>query len=193
MTSWRRRPGWQCRVTRWCWPRRRSRSTCSATIRRAAMPSPPRSGARRRVNPRRPGGCQLLTEKRVDDDRPAYSGTVIRGSLVRHAPDVPVAAAVRTDTGAMDLDTSAEGLIPGRPARAGGRVRVGVRLLDRPLTSYYLVLGITVLLLALGLVMVLSTSSAWSLAQGGSPYAGFQKQLLGAVVGLPLMWVAAKS
>ncbi len=93
----------------------------------------------------------------------------------------------------MDLDTSAEGLIPGRPARAGGRVRVGVRLLDRPLTSYYLVLGITVLLLALGLVMVLSTSSAWSLAQGGSPYAGFQKQLLGAVVGLPLMWVAAKS
>ena len=93
----------------------------------------------------------------------------------------------------MDLDTSAEGLIPGRPARASGRVTAGVRLLDRPLTSYYLVLGITVLLLALGLVMVLSTSSAWSLAQGGSPYAGFQKQLLGAVVGLPLMWVAAKS
>jgi cell division protein FtsW len=66
-------------------------------------------------------------------------------------------------------------------------------LLDRPLTSYYLVLGITVLLLALGLIMVLSTSSANALDAGGAPYAGFQKQLVGVVVGLPLMWAAAKS
>jgi cell division protein FtsW len=41
--------------------------------------------------------------------------------------------------------------------------------------------------------MVLSTSSAQSLVQGGSPYSGFQKQLVGVVVGLPLMWIAAKS
>jgi cell division protein FtsW len=74
-----------------------------------------------------------------------------------------------------------------------GRVMAALRLLDRPLTSYYLVLGITMLLLALGLVMVLSTSSAQSIAAGGSPYAGFQKQLIGVVVGLPLMWIAAKS
>ena len=33
-----------------------------------------------------------------------------------------------------------------------GRVSAALRLLDRPLTSYYLVLGITMLLLALGLV-----------------------------------------
>jgi cell division protein FtsW len=66
-------------------------------------------------------------------------------------------------------------------------------LLDRPLTSYYLVLGITFLLLVLGLVMVLSTSSAQAIAQGGSPYAGFQKQLVGVVIGLPLMWIAARS
>jgi cell division protein FtsW len=79
-----------------------------------------------------------------------------------------------------------------RPAR-GGRVTVGLRLLDRPLTSYYLVLGITVLLLVLGLVMVLSTSSAQAILQGGSPYGGFQKQLAGVVVGLPLMWIAARS
>jgi cell division protein FtsW len=77
------------------------------------------------------------------------------------------------------------------PARY--RAGAGVRLLDRPLTSYYLVLGITVLLLVLGLVMVLSTSSAQSLSQGGSPYRGFQKQLIGVAVGLPLMWIAAKS
>ena len=76
---------------------------------------------------------------------------------------------------------------------AGGRVRAALRLLDRPLTSYYLVLGITTLLLALGLVMVLSTSSATAIQQGGSPYAGFQKQLIGVLVGLVLMWIAAKS
>ncbi len=80
-----------------------------------------------------------------------------------------------------------------RTPSAAGRATAALRLLDRPLTSYYLVLGITMLLLALGLVMVLSTSSAQSIAQGGSPYAGFQKQLIGVVVGLPLMWIAAKS
>jgi cell division protein FtsW len=72
-------------------------------------------------------------------------------------------------------------------------VRGALRLLDRPLTSYYLILGITMLLLALGLVMVLSTSSATAIQAGGSPYAGFQKQLIGVMVGLVLMWIAAKS
>jgi cell division protein FtsW len=86
-----------------------------------------------------------------------------------------------------------DGAIPGDRARPRYRAMAGVRLLDRPLTSYYIVLGITVLLLVLGLVMVLSTSSAVYLSQGGSPYAGFQKQLVGALIGLPLMWVAAKS
>jgi cell division protein FtsW len=82
---------------------------------------------------------------------------------------------------------------PGRLQQADGRATAKLRLLDRPLTSYYLVLGITVLLLALGLVMVLSTSSAQAIILGGSPYAGFQKQLLGVVIGLPLMWIAARS
>jgi cell division protein FtsW len=74
-----------------------------------------------------------------------------------------------------------------------GRVSAALRLLDRPLTSYYLVLGITMLLLALGLVMVLSTSSATAIQAGASPYAGFQKQTIGVLVGLLLMWIAAKS
>jgi cell division protein FtsW len=86
-----------------------------------------------------------------------------------------------------------DGAIPGDRARPRYRAMAGVRLLDRPLTSYYIVLGITVLLLVLGLVMVLSTSSAVYLSQGGSPYAGFQKQLVGAMIGLPLMWIAARS
>jgi cell division protein FtsW len=66
-------------------------------------------------------------------------------------------------------------------------------LLDRPLTSYYLILGCTLLLLALGLAMVLSTSQALALDSGQPPYAVFQKQLLGAVGGLVLMWLAARA
>jgi len=66
-------------------------------------------------------------------------------------------------------------------------------LLDRPLTSYYLVLGITILLLVLGLVMVESTASVADLIDGLSPYTDFSKQLLGAAIGLPLMWLAARS
>ena len=79
--------------------------------------------------------------------------------------------------------------------RAGVRYRIGTwrALLDRPLTSYYVVLGITTLLLALGLVMVQSTASVADLAAGLSPYSDFKKQLLGAALGLPLMWVAARS
>src|ERR1700731_3270463 len=77
----------------------------------------------------------------------------------------------------------------------GVRDRIGAwrALLDRPLTSYYLVLGITMLLLGLGLVMVQSTASVADLSAGLSPYSDFKKQLLGAAVGLPLMWVAARS
>ncbi len=82
---------------------------------------------------------------------------------------------------------------------AGGwsyvKARIGAwyALLDRPLTSYYLVLGITVLLLVLGLVMVESTASVYDLSEGLSPYSDFSKQLVGAAIGLPLMWLAARS
>ena len=78
----------------------------------------------------------------------------------------------------------------GEPARRTPSALLAV--LDRPLTSYYLILGITTLLLGLGLVMVLSTSSVQQLDQGGSPYSGFQHQLIGVVLGLPCMWVAAR-
>jgi cell division protein FtsW len=69
----------------------------------------------------------------------------------------------------------------------------GVRgLLDRPLASYYLVVGIAALLLALGLVMVLSASSVQMLSQGDSPFLEFQKQLFGVALGLPVMWGASR-
>lgn len=77
---------------------------------------------------------------------------------------------------------------------AGLRPRVAAALapLDRPLTSYYLILGTSGLLLAVGLVMVLSTSSASQLDSGGSPYSVFVKQLVGALVGLAIMWLMAR-
>jgi cell division protein FtsW len=73
------------------------------------------------------------------------------------------------------------------------RVRAFRALLNRPLTPYYLIVGITTLLVCLGLVMVLSTSSVMDLAYGKSPYSDFEKQLLGVVLGLPLLWIAARS
>ena len=65
-------------------------------------------------------------------------------------------------------------------------------LLDRPLTPYYLILGITALLLSLGLVMVLSTGSIRDLTNGQSPYSDFFKQLVGVLVGIPVTWLAAR-
>lgn len=65
-------------------------------------------------------------------------------------------------------------------------------LLSRPLASHYLVLGITALLILLGLIMVLSASSIQSIAAGASPYSQFKRQLIGVAIGLPLMWAASR-
>ncbi len=95
------------------------------------------------------------------------------------------------------MDPPAAGTAAGRTAggrtAAGGRAASLLAALDRPLTSYYLILGITTLLLTLGLVMVLSTSSVAQLALGASPYSDFEHQLLGVLVGLPCMWLAARA
>jgi cell division protein FtsW len=88
---------------------------------------------------------------------------------------------------------------PAEPAGRRPAARLGesparlLGLLDRPLTSYYLILGCTLLLLGLGLAMVLSTSSAYALDHHLPTYSAFQKQLLGALGGLVLMWLAARS
>jgi cell division protein FtsW len=69
--------------------------------------------------------------------------------------------------------------------------------LESPLAAYYLILGATVALAVLGLVMVLSSSSVYSLTQTrtstslGNPYGVFTKQAMFAAIGLPLAWVAA--
>lgn len=61
-------------------------------------------------------------------------------------------------------------------------------------TSYYLIAGAVALLVALGLVMVLSSSSIASLqdTDGASPYAVFLNQARFALIGLPLAWLASR-
>jgi len=59
-------------------------------------------------------------------------------------------------------------------------------------TSYYVLLGATFLLVAIGLVMVLSSSSIESLADGDSPYTVFLSQARFALIGLPLLLVASR-
>jgi cell division protein FtsW len=77
--------------------------------------------------------------------------------------------------------------------RQSRRLLPRIAVLDRPLTSYHLIIGTTGLLLAIGLVMVLSTSSASQLSNGGSPYSVFAKQLAGAIVGLPMIWLLSRT
>src|SRR6201991_4898145 len=65
--------------------------------------------------------------------------------------------------------------------------------LDRPLTSYYLLLGSSALLLTIGLIMVLSASSVYSYEHyGGGSYAGVRKQLLWVLLGPPLGWLTCR-
>lgn len=59
-------------------------------------------------------------------------------------------------------------------------------------TSYYLLGGATLLLLVLGLVMVLSSSSVDSLQEGDSAYSVFLNQAKFALMGLPFMLVAMR-
>jgi cell division protein FtsW len=90
-------------------------------------------------------------------------------------------------------DAGPEGAGPGAEGGVRGRVRALRELLERPLTPYYLIVGITALLLGLGLVMVLSTGSIRDLTNGQSPYSDFIKQLIGVLVGIPVTWLAARA
>jgi cell division protein FtsW len=65
--------------------------------------------------------------------------------------------------------------------------------LDRPLTSYYLLLGASALLLTIGLIMVLSASSVYSYERfDGDSYAVVRRQLTWVLIGLPAAFVASR-
>jgi cell division protein FtsW len=106
-------------------------------------------------------------------------------------------------TTAEKTTARAPGRRPGTPRSTGafwdtplGRSRAGTALresLDRPLTSYYLLVGSAGLLLTIGLVMVLSSSSVWSYENNdGNSYATFLKQLTWVVLAVPFVLVAVR-
>jgi cell division protein FtsW len=64
--------------------------------------------------------------------------------------------------------------------------------LDRPLTSYYLLLGASTLLLTIGLMMVLSSSSVYSYKLFDSSYRIFLKQLMWVGLALPAAVLASR-
>ena len=87
----------------------------------------------------------------------------------------------------------ARGPVAGPVSYARAWVASVRRSFDRPLTSYYLLVGASGLLLTLGLVMVLSASSVWSYEyNGGNSYATFLKQLTWAFLAIPFVWVAVR-
>jgi cell division protein FtsW len=64
--------------------------------------------------------------------------------------------------------------------------------LDRPLTTYYLLIGAVALLLTIGLIMVLSASSVKSFQQTGDSYTVVRRQLMWLVLGIPCAWFASR-
>jgi cell division protein FtsW len=73
-----------------------------------------------------------------------------------------------------------------------GRLATLRESFDRPLTSYYLLGGASGLLLILGLVMVLSSSSVQSFEQTGNSYSVFLRQLTWVILAVPFVWIAVR-
>jgi len=74
-----------------------------------------------------------------------------------------------------------------------GQASTSVRhALERPLTTYYLLLGASALLLTIGLIMVLSASSVYSYEYLGDSYAIVRRQLLWVLIGVPAAFVASR-
>ena len=86
------------------------------------------------------------------------------------------------------LDGRAD-LAVGRFAAARESVR---QLFDRPLTSYYLLLAASTLLLTIGLMEVLSASSVDGYLKHGNSYYWFLRQLTWVLIALPVAFVATR-
>ena len=72
------------------------------------------------------------------------------------------------------------------------RIATMRRHLERPLTPYYLLVGATALLLAIGLIMVLSASSVDGFEKHGNSYYWALKQAMWVAVAMPCAWLATR-
>lgn len=84
---------------------------------------------------------------------------------------------------------NAEDALPRGRASVPAAVR---HALAHPLSSYYLLLGASALLLTIGLIMVTSSSSVVAYRASGDSYAIVRRQLMWVALGLPLAWVASR-
>jgi cell division protein FtsW len=93
----------------------------------------------------------------------------------------------------VSATATSSGVKPGTRREESGRVGSWLQRLDSPVTSYYVLLSVAVVLVVIGLIMVLSASSVMSLVQtnNGTPYLFFKKQLQFALMGGVAMAVAA--
>nr|WP_246231302.1 putative lipid II flippase FtsW [Mycolicibacterium sediminis] len=73
----------------------------------------------------------------------------------------------------------------------GPRTKFGAWL-ERPMTSFHLIIAVAALLVTLGLIMVLSASGVHSYDEDGTPWAIFAKQVLWTGVGLLAFYVALR-
>ncbi|MGA8846541.1 MAG: putative lipid II flippase FtsW [Nocardioides sp.] len=74
----------------------------------------------------------------------------------------------------------------------GGWTRALREALERPLTTYYLLLSAAGLLLTIGLVMVLSSSSVYAYTELNDSYAIVRRQLTWTLIGLPAAFLASR-
>jgi cell division protein FtsW len=82
---------------------------------------------------------------------------------------------------------------PSRVEEITGRFQSFRKSFDRPLTVYYVLIGASALLLAIGLMMVLSASSVYSYRNNHhDSYYIFFKQLQWVIVGLPVAFMASR-
>ncbi|THV18795.1 putative lipid II flippase FtsW [Nocardioides caeni] len=79
-----------------------------------------------------------------------------------------------------------------RPAARTGWTAAVKDALDRPLTTYYLLLGATALLLTIGLIMVLSASSVYAYRETGDSYTVVRRQLMWVALGIPCAFIASR-
>ncbi|QCC77022.1 putative lipid II flippase FtsW [Nocardioides daphniae] len=86
---------------------------------------------------------------------------------------------------------SQEGDASGLRVRESVTARVRAAL-DHPLSSYYLLLGASSLLLVIGLIMVTSSSSVFAYRTSGDSYSIVKRQLMWVVIALPLAWGATR-
>jgi cell division protein FtsW len=99
-----------------------------------------------------------------------------------------------TTTGPSAGERGTTGSVQGRAQQRAESGLAALRAaLDRPLTSYYLLLGASALLLTIGLIMVLSSSSVYSFkVNDGDSYAVVERQLMWVAIGLPCAWIASR-